>query len=197
MAEKLATEDAVAIANLSAAQTAKLAEFGKGLQQSAVDALSTTLDKKLDIEGSAAKAAPAAGVVSEFSGMFVTIDAELHMEDGSTVPSLLLIGEDEAAALFNISPDSGSEDDYKAKLEEAVQTTITDLSDFLTLSVSVNSGAQLQFGVTGAELRNLAMDPLQLPAGMGGDVLSLRLPVTVDGQPPMDVTYLLPMDALS
>lgn len=187
----------MAIGSLSAAQTAKLVEFGQGLQQSACEALGTTLDKKLEIDGTAATSLPAAGVGSNFAGMFLIIDAELKLEDGTNVPALMLIGEDEASALFNISPDGAEEDDYKSKLEEAVQTTITDLSDFLTVSVSVNSGAQLQFNVIRVELRNLAMTPLQLPSGMGTDLLSIQLPVTVDGQPPMQVSYLMPVDALN
>src|SRR5581483_7538470 len=149
MAEKsVATEDVGTIGQLSAAQTAKLAEFGQGLQQSALEALSTTLDKKLE-------GADAAGQV---------VAAEVVLEDGTRVPAMLVIGEDEASALFNVAPEGASESDYKGQLEEAVQTAITDLSDFLTLSVSVNSGAQLQFGVTAVQLRNTAMTPLQLPA---------------------------------
>ncbi len=196
MAEKaVATEGVGALGRLSAAQTAKLGEFGGELKQSALDGLSTTLDKKLEVSNISAGVVPAGSIAGQFQGMFVTISAELKMEDGSTAPAIVLVGEDEASAMFNIAPD-GDENDYKAKLEEAVQTGLTDLSDFLTLSVSVNSGAQLQFGVNGAELRNLAMAPLQLPAGMTGDVLSISLPVSADGGPAMDVAYLMSVDAL-
>ena len=197
MAEKaVATEGVGALGRLSAAQTAKLGEFGGELKQSALDGLSTTLDKKLDVSSISAGVVPAGSIAGQFQGMFVTVAAELKMEDGSTAPAILLVGEDEASALFNIAPD-GDENDYKAKLEEAVQTGLTDLSDFLTLSVSVNSGAQLQFGVNSAELRNLAMTPLQLPNGMAGDILNVSLPVSADGGPAMDVAFLMSVDALA
>src|SRR5581483_9463769 len=197
MAEKsVATEDVGTIGQLSAAQTAKLAEFGQGLQQSALEALSTTLDKKLEGADAAGQVVAAAAVPSQLAGMFVIIDAEVVLEDGTRVPAMLVIGEDEASALFNVAPEGASESDYKGQLEEAVQTAITDLSDFLTLSVSVNSGAQLQFGVTAVQLRNTAMTPLQLPAAMGSAVLNIQLPVTVDGGPIVSATYLMPVDAL-
>src|SRR5579862_7730980 len=178
MAEKaVATGDMSALGRLNAAQTGKLVEFGAGLQQAAIEALATTLDKKLEITDTISSSMSPAEAAGQYSGMFVTIDAELRLEDGSTVPALMVIGEDEAATLLNL--DAGGDDDYKAKLEEAVQTAVTDLSDFLTLSVSVNSGAQLQFSVSAVELRNLVMTPLDLAGTLGAEVLSLQLPLAV------------------
>jgi flagellar motor switch protein FliN/FliY len=189
MTEKaVATGDVGALGGLTAGQTSKLVEFGKELLQSALEALGTTLDKKLATGASTHAAGKPADIAGTFSGMFVVIDSDVRLEDGSSLPALLLIGEDEAATLFNVSPEGAGEDDYKAKLEEAVQTTVTDLTDFLTLSVSVNSSAQLQFGVSKVELRNLAMTPLELP-GMGKEVLSVHVPMTVDEGPAMDVVY--------
>ena len=79
-----------------------------------------------------------------------------------------------------------------------MQTALTDLSDFLTLSVSVNSGAQLQFGVTAAELRNMAMSPLQLlPSMAAGELVHVQLPLTADGGPAMEVSCLISAGALS
>src|SRR5579872_5707902 len=138
MAEKaVATEST--IGRLSAAQTGKLGDFARGLRQSALEALGTTLDKKLEAADGAVATIAGSAAPGNFKGMYVTIGAELHLADGAVAPALLLIGEDEASALFNVSPDGVAEDEYKGKLEEAVQTTVTDLSDFLTLSVSVNS----------------------------------------------------------
>src|SRR5579859_8127798 len=184
------------IGRLSADQTSKLVEFGAGLQQSALEALGTTLDKKLEIAGTVYSTDAADDVSSKFPGMFVVIDCDVRLEDGTSLPAVALIGEDEAAALFNVSPDGVEEDEYKSKLEESVQTTVTDLTDFLTLSVSVNSNAQLQFGVSAVELRNLAMSPLQLPPSMGAEILNIQMPLTVDGGPAMDVTYLMSVDSL-
>lgn len=193
MAEKVVMGE---IGRLTARQTSKLVEFGAGLQQSALEALGTTLDKKLEIAGSTYSTAAAAEIGGQFPGMFVVVDSDVRLEDGTLLPALVLIGEDEAAVLFNVSADGVEEDEYKSKLEESVQTTVTDLTDFLTLSVSVNSNAQLQFGVEHVELRNLAMSPLELPSEMGAEVLSLTMPLTVDGGPAMDVTYLISVDAL-
>jgi flagellar motor switch protein FliN/FliY len=194
MAEKAVATDT--IGGLNADQTEKLAEFGRGLLQSALEALGTTLDKKLDTEGVACSTDGPEEISGAFPGMFVVIEGNVHFEDGSATPVVLLVGEDEASALFNVVNDGGSEDEYKAKLEEAVQTTVTDLTDFLTLSVSVNSNAQLQFGVDTVELSNLAMSPLQLPAGMDGDAVSVRLPLTVDGGPAIEVAYLNSVSSL-
>jgi flagellar motor switch protein FliN len=193
MAEKaVATET---IGQLTAAQTGKLVEFGQGLQQSALEALGTTLDKTLVVSGSSPATGAPDDVAASLGGMFVVIDGEVRLENGSSLPAMLLIGEDEASALFNVSADGAAEDEYKARLEESVQTTVTDLTDFLTLSVSVNSNAQLQFGVTHVELRNLAMAPLDLSA-LGGEVLTVQLPVSVDGGPAMVVTYVMSVDLL-
>jgi len=194
MAEKaVATE----LGTLNPTQTAKLAEFGSELQQSALENMGTMLDKKLEIAGVSATTVAAAAVAGQFSGMFLTVNGELRLDDGTTSQVFLLIGEDEAAALFNVDADA-ADDDYKAKLEEAVQTALSDLTDFLTLSISVNSGAQLQFGVSSVELRNLAMTPLQLPTALAtGQVLQVVLPVTVDGGPAMEVTYLMGASALN
>ncbi|HLY67434.1 MAG TPA: flagellar motor switch protein FliN [Chloroflexota bacterium] len=195
MAEKaVATGDMSALGRLNAAQTGKLVEFGAGLQQAAIEALATTLDKKLEITDTISSSMSAAEAAGQYSGMFVTIDAELRLEDGSTVPALMVIGEDEAATLLNL--DAGGDDDYKAKLEEAVQTAVTDLSDFLTLSVSVNSGAQLQFSVSAVELRNLVMTPLDLAGTLGAEVLSLQLPLAVESGTPINVGYIMPLDSL-
>jgi flagellar motor switch protein FliN/FliY len=192
MAEKAVATD-LTLGRLNAAQTGKLVEFAQGLQQATVEALGTTLDKKLEISGVTAKIEAAAGIPPQFAGMFVTIDVEVRLKDGATVPALMIVGEDESAALFNV--DGAGDEDYKAKLEEAVQTAVTDLSDFLTLSVSVNSGAQLQFGVSHVELRNLVMTPLDLNA-IGAQVLNLRLPLAVDDGAPINVAYLMGVDAL-
>ncbi len=184
------------IGRLTAEQASKLVEFVKGLQQSALEALGTTLDKKLEMDAASCEVAAASAVPGAFSGMFVVIDTTTSLEDGSSLPALLLIGEDEASALFNISPDDGGEDEYKSKLEQKIQEDVTDLTDFLTLSVSVNSSAQLQFGVSKVELRNLAMTPLEIPAEIGQEVLALHMPLTADGGPGMDVAYLMSVDAL-
>ena len=195
MAEKAVAGD-VGIGQLTAEQTTKLVEFTKGLQQSALEALGTTLDKKLDIGAVTHEAADTASASGSFSGMFVVVDSSATLEDGTSLPAMLLIGEDEASMLFNISADGAAEDEYKSKLEEAAQTAVTDLTDFLTLSVSVNSNAQMQFGVSQVELRNLAMTPLEFPAEMGKEVLSVHLPLTIDGGPAMDVAYVISIDAL-
>lgn len=192
MAEKAVATD-LTLGRLSAAQTGKLVEFGQGLQQAAVEALGTTLDKKLEISGVVPKVEAAGAVPAQFAGMFVTIDIEVRLKDGSTVPALMIVGEDESAALFNA--DAGADDDYKTKLEEAVQTAVTDLSDFLTLSVSVNSGAQLQFGVSQVELKNLVMTPLDL-SKMGAQVLKVQLPLAVNDGAPINVACLLSVDSL-
>ncbi|HVA26190.1 MAG TPA: flagellar motor switch protein FliN [Chloroflexota bacterium] len=197
MAEKaVASGDVGTIGGLNAGQTDKLVEFGRGLLQSALEALGTTLDKKLDAEGAAHMTGTPEDIGGMFPGMFVVIEGNVRMEDGSSIPTVLLLGEDDGTSLFNVSADGAGEDEYKAKMEESVQTTVTDLTDFLTLSVSVNSNAQLQFGVDHVELRNLAMAPLELPAAMGGEILSVQLPLTVDGGPAMDVTYLASVDSL-
>jgi flagellar motor switch protein FliN/FliY len=184
------------IGRLTAEQASKLVEFVKGLQHSALEALGTTLDKKLEMDAASCEVAAASAVPGAFSGMFVVIDTTTLLEDGSSLPALLLIGEDEASALFNIGPDDGGEDEYKSKLEQKIQEDVTDLTDFLTLSVSVNSSAQLQFGVSKVELRNLAMTPLEIPAEMGQEVLALHMPLTADGGPAMDVAYLMSVHAL-
>jgi flagellar motor switch protein FliN len=196
MAEKAVAGDVGTIGWLNADQADKLAEFGRGLLQSALEALGTTLDKKLDADGAAYTTGTADDIAGTFPAMFVVVEGNVRFEDGSSVPAVLLIGEDDASTLFNVSSDGAGDDEYKARLEESVQTTVTDLTDFLTLSVSVNSNAQLQFGVDSVELRNLAMAPLALPAGMSGDVVNVQLPLTVDGGPPMDVTYLTAVDSL-
>jgi len=198
MAEKaVATGDVGSIGGLSPDQTDKLAEFGRGLLQSALEALGTTLDKKLDASGATWSTGAAADVAATFPGMFVVTEGNVHFEDGSSAPAMLLIGEDEASTLFNVSADGAAEDEYKAKMEESVEPIVNDIADFLTLSVSVNSNAQLQFAIDKVELRNLAMTPLELPAEMSGDVLSVLLPLTVDGGPAMDVSYLTSIDSLS
>lgn len=197
MADKaVATGDVGSIGGLSPDQTEKLAEFGRGLLQSALEALGTTLDKKLEADAVTYNSGPGEDIAATFPGMFVVIEGNVRFEDGSAVPAALLIGEDEASTLFNVSPDGAGEDEYKSKMEESVQTTVTDLTDFLTLSVSVNSNAQLQFGIDQVELRNLAMMPLALPAGMDGDVLSVLMPLRVDGGPAMDVSYLTSVESL-
>jgi flagellar motor switch protein FliN/FliY len=196
MAEKAVTAgDVGTIGQLSAAQTGKLAEFGQGLQQSALEALGTTLDKTLESAGTTCTTGDPADIAANFSGMFVVIDSEIRLESGTLLPAMLLVGEDEAVSLFNVSPDGAEEGDYKARLEESVQTTVTDLTDFLTLSVSVNSNAQLQFGVSQVELRNLAANPLDLSA-FGGEAVSLLLPLTVDGGTMIEATYLMSADAM-
>src|SRR4051794_31587595 len=138
MAENtVATEGVSTLGRLSAAQTAKLVKFAQEQQQSALEALSTTLDKKLAITAEAATVMAAADVAAQFQGNFIVVDAALHPEGGAAIPALIFIGEDESSALFNVPADGA--DDYSAKLQETVQTALTDLSDFLTLSVSVNS----------------------------------------------------------
>ncbi|MDE3077292.1 MAG: flagellar motor switch protein FliN, partial [Chloroflexota bacterium] len=135
----------------------------------------------------------AAAVPAEFVGLFLTAQAELRLNDGSTSGALIFLGEDEASMLFNVSPaDAANEEEYTAKLEEAVHTTLSDLSDFLTLSVSVNSGAQMQFGIGEVHLYNLAQNPLELPANMaGGNVLVARLELVAEDTPPMVVSYVM------
>jgi hypothetical protein len=114
MAENTVATD-LTLGRLNAAQTGKLVEFARGLQQAAVEALGTTLDKKLEISGVTPKVEAAGAVPAEFSGMFVTVDIEVRLKDGATVPALMIVGEDESAALFNV--DGAGDDDYKSKLE--------------------------------------------------------------------------------
>ncbi|HLG72170.1 MAG TPA: flagellar motor switch protein FliN [Chloroflexota bacterium] len=192
MAEKAVAGE---LGRLTADQTSKLVEFGAGLQQSALEALGTTLDKKLEVAGASCSTEATGDLASKFPGMFVVIDSDVRLEDGTSLPAMLLIGEDEAAALFNVTPDGVEEDEYKAKLEESVQTTVTDLTDFLTLSVSVNSNAQLQFGISAVELRNLAMSPLDL-SSLGDEALAISMPLTVDDGPAMEITYMMSVDSL-
>ncbi|HEX6511157.1 MAG TPA: flagellar motor switch protein FliN [Chloroflexota bacterium] len=196
MAEKAVATGDVSIGQLDPAQTSKVVEFARGLQQSALEALGTTLDKKLDAAGVSYASGAAAEIAGTFSGMCVVINGDVRLEDGSPLAAMLLIGEDEAVSLFNIGPDEAASDDYKDKLEESVQTTVGDLADFLTLSVSVNSSAQLQFGISTVELRNLSMTPLELPAELASEVLSIHLPLTADGGPTMDVAYLMAVDGV-
>ncbi|MGH2470771.1 MAG: flagellar motor switch protein FliN [Chloroflexota bacterium] len=74
---------------------------------------------------------------------------------------------------------------------------LNDLCDFLTLSVSVNSGAQLQFAVKSVTLCNLAMNPLELPPPMAtGELLAIQLAVSADGGAPMQAAYLMSVGAL-
>ncbi len=188
-----------AIPPLTADQTGKLAAFGASLYQSAIEALGTTLDKKLEVTACTAAPLMSAAIPGEFVGLFLTADLELRLADGSTGACLLMIGEDEASMLFNVSPaDAANEEEYTAKLEEAVHTTLSDLSDFLTLSVSVNSGAQMQFGVGEVHLQNLAQNPLQLTGKMEmGDVLLTRLDIVAEDTPPMTVSFLLSSDDLA
>ena len=80
MAEKAVAGD-VGIGQLTAEQTTKLVEFTKGLQQSALEALGTTLDKKLDIGAVTHEAADTAAASGSFSGMFVVVDSSATLED--------------------------------------------------------------------------------------------------------------------
>src|SRR5579871_3858947 len=98
MAEKAVATDLI-LGRLSPTQTGKLVEFAQGLQQAAVEALGTTLDKKLEISGVGPKVEAAADIASQFAGMFVTVDVEVRLKDGSTVPAVMVVGEDESAAL--------------------------------------------------------------------------------------------------
>src|SRR6185437_14809823 len=112
MAEKaVATGE---IGGLNADQSEKLAEFGRGLLQSDLEALGTTLDKKLEADGPTPATSSADEACGAFPGMFVVVEGNVRFEDGSTTPGVMLIGEDEASALFNVSPDGGAEDEYKA-----------------------------------------------------------------------------------
>ncbi|MDE3077873.1 MAG: hypothetical protein KGJ86_20820, partial [Chloroflexota bacterium] len=185
--------DVSAIPPLTAEQTAKLAEFGASLHQSAIEALGTTLDKKLEVTSITVSPLAPEAVPAEFVGLFLTAQVELRLSSGSTAGALVFLGEDEASMLFNVSPaDAANEEDYTAKLEEAVHTSLSDLSDFLTLSVSVNSGAQMQFGIGEVHLLNLAQNPLELPPNRAsGDVLLARLELVAEDTPPMVVSYLM------
>ncbi|MGH2366502.1 MAG: flagellar motor switch protein FliN [Chloroflexota bacterium] len=198
MAENAAATGIGALPPLTAGQTAKLAEFGQSLFQSGVEALGTTLDKKLEVTGSTAVPMNSAACPGEFVGLFVQAGLELRLADGSSVEALLLIGEDEAAALFNVSPaDAGTEEEYTAKLEDVVHTTVSDLSDFLTLSVSVNQGAQIQFGVGEAHLLNLAQNPMELTGRMAaGDVVVARVELVAEDTPPITVHLVFSSDDL-
>src|SRR3954451_10431359 len=102
MAEKaVATEEAGAIGQLSPAQTDKLAEFGRGLQQSALEALGTTLDKTLEVVGGSQSTVSPDDLAADYSGMFVVIDTDVRLEDGTSLPALLIFAEDDASGLFN------------------------------------------------------------------------------------------------
>ncbi|MHB8620774.1 MAG: flagellar motor switch protein FliN [Chloroflexota bacterium] len=192
--EKAVATEAQPIGVLTASQTAKLGEFGQNLSESAMEALGTTLDKKLELLGTAVSELSGSVLAADFIGVYVVAKAEIRLADGATSPGLVMIGEDEASELFGVSSaDAGGEDEYTAKLEEAVNTTLSDLADFLTLSISVNSGAQMQFGMSEVHVQNTAMTPLDLAAVVApGDLVNLQLDVSAEGSPSMRVSLLFP-----